>query len=127
MPRILPASSSRFAAIQMDLGNAISMLLPPLPILWFGLSILIYAMHRHHPDPRVGRYTQHAAYRFYGVMGAVIPVGTFFPGDAGQAWLIAWGLGVLIIVPWSIWAIRRARREPWQDIELPPLEDENYV
>ena len=52
--------SSRFAAMQMDIGNLVSMLLPPLPILWFGGSMLIYALHRHHPDPRVGHYTQRA-------------------------------------------------------------------
>ncbi len=82
--RILSGRSSRFAAMQMDLGNLISMLLPPLPVLWFGGSILIYAMHRHHPNPRVGHYTQQAAYRFYAVMGAIIPVGTFFPAVASR-------------------------------------------
>jgi hypothetical protein len=117
--RILSGRSSRFAAMQMDLGNMISMLLPPLPVLWFGGSILIYAMHRHHPNPRVGYYTQHAAYRFYAVMGAIIPVGTFFPGRGITPWLIAWGLGLAVIVPWSLWSIARIRREEWPDIELP--------
>jgi len=117
--QILSGRSSRFAAMQMDLGNMISMLLPPLPVLWFGGSILIYAMHRHHPNPRVGYYTQHAAYRFYAVMGAIIPVGTFFPGRGITPWLIAWGLGLAVIVPWSLWSIARIRREDWPDIELP--------
>jgi len=123
-PRVLKASSSRFAAMQMDLGNLVSMLLPPLPILWFGISMLIYALHRHHPDPRVGKYTQWAAYRFYGVMGLIIPVGTFFPGKGITPWLIAWGIGVLIIVPWSIWSMIRVRREDWQDIALPEPEQQ---
>ncbi len=123
-PRVLKASSSRFAAMQMDLGNLMSMLVPPLPILWFGISMLIYALHRHHPDPRVGKYTQWAAYRFYGVMGLIIPVGTFFPGKGITPWLIAWGIGVLIIVPWSIWSMIRVRREDWQDIELPEPEQQ---
>ena len=117
--RILTGRASRFAAMQMDLGNMISMLLPPLPVLWFGGSILIYAMHRHHPNPRVGYYTQHAAYRFYAVMGAIIPIGTFFPGRGITPWLIAWGLGLAVIVPWSLWSIVRIRREDWPDIELP--------
>jgi len=123
-PRILKASSSRFAAMQMDLGNMMSMLIPPLPILWFGISMLIYALHRHHPDPRVGRYTQWAAYRFYGVMGLIIPVGTFFPGKGITPWLIAWGIGIAIIVPWSIWSMIRVRKEDWQDIQLPELEEQ---
>lgn len=117
--RILSGRSSRFAAMQMDLGNMISMLLPPLPVLWFGGSILIYAMHRHHPNPRVGHYTQHAAYRFYAVMGAIIPIGTFFPGRGITPWLIAWAVGLAVIVPWSLWSIARIRREDWPDIELP--------
>lgn len=125
-PRVLKASSSRFAAMQMDIGNIVSMLIPlPLAVLWFGISMLIYALHRHHPDPKVGHYTQWAAYRFYGVMGLVIPVGTFFPGKGITPWLIAWGLGLLLIVPWSIWSIVRVRRDNWQDIELPePEQDE---
>lgn len=125
-PQVLKAASSRFAAMQMDLGNMISMLLPPLPVLWFGISMLIYALHRHHPDPRVGTYTQWAAYRFYGVMGLIIPVGTFFPGDGVVPWLIAWGLGIAIIVPWSIYSIVRVRREDWRDIILPEKQHEEF-
>lgn len=123
-PRIIPAKSSRFAAMQLDMGNIICMLLPPLPLLWFGGAILIYALNRHHPHQLVGKYTQSATYRFYAVMGAIIPIGTFFPGDAKTAWLIAWGLGIAIIVPWSLWAIRNARAENWEDIELPLEESE---
>jgi hypothetical protein len=117
--QVVTGRSSRFAAMQMDLGNMISMLLPPLPLLWFGGSMLIYAMHRHHPNPRVGYYTQHAAYRFYAVMGAIIPIGTFFPGRGITPWLIAWGVGLAVIVPWSLWSIARIRRENWPDIQLP--------
>jgi hypothetical protein len=120
--RVIKAASSRFAAMQMDIGNIVSMLLPPLPVLWFGLSILVYAMHRHHPDPKVGEYTRWAGYRFYAVMGLIIPVGTFFPGDAKVAWLVAWILGILVIVPWSAWSILRARRDHWEDIVLPSAE-----
>jgi hypothetical protein len=105
--------------MQMDLGNLVSMLLPPLPLLWFGGSMLIYALHRHHPNPRVGHYTQQAAYRFYAVMGAIIPIGTFFPARGMTSWLIAWGIGLAVIIPWSIWSIARIRREQWPDIELP--------
>lgn len=118
-PRTVSGKSARFAAMQMDLGNMISMLLPVLAVLWFGASMLIYALHRHHPDSRVGRYTQHAAYRFYGVMGAIIPIGTFFPGRGVTPWLIAWGVGLAVIVPWSVWSIARIRREHWPDIRLP--------
>jgi hypothetical protein len=124
--RTVSGRSSRFAAMQMDLGNLVSMLLPPLPLLWFGGSMLIYALHRHHPNPRVGHYTQRAAYRFYAVMGAIIPIGTFFPGRGITPWLVAWGVGLAVIIPWSLWSIVRIRREDWPDITVPeqPLPDE---
>lgn len=118
-PRTVSGASSRFAAMQMDIGNLVSMCLPPLPLLWFGGSMLVYALHRHHPNPKVGRYTQQAAYRFYGVMGAIIPIGTFFPGRGITSWLIAWGIGLAVIVPWSLWSIVRIRRDDWPDLILP--------
>jgi len=117
--RIVSGRSSRFAAMQMDIGNLISMLLPPLPLLWFGGSMLVYALHRHHPNPRVGYYTQRAAYRFYAVMGAIIPIGTFFPGRGITSWLVAWGVGLAVIIPWSLWSIARIRREDWPDLAVP--------
>ncbi len=116
---VISGRSSRFAAMQMDLGNIISMLLPPLPLLWFGGSMLVYALHRHHPNPRVGYYTQRAAYRFYAVMGAIIPIGTFFPGRGITPWLVAWAIGLTVIIPWSLWSIARIRREYWPDIAMP--------
>lgn len=122
-PRIVSGRSSRFAAMHMDLGNLVSMLLPPLPLLWFGGSMLVYALHRHHPNPRVGHYTQRAAYRFYGVMGAIIPVGTFFPGQGITPWLIAWAVGLAVLLPWSIWSLIQIRREEWSDITLPEEDD----
>ena len=33
-------------------------------------------------------------------------------------------LGILIIVPWSAWSILRARRDHWEDIVLPPAEED---
>ena len=125
-PTIIKAKSVRFAAMQLDIGNIVSMLIPmPLAVFWFGGSILIYALHRHHPDPRVGQFTQWAAYRFYAVMGVIIPVGTFFPGDGWMPWLIAWAIGVVIIVPWSIWSLIRVKNTDWKDIEV-PAEDEEF-
>ena len=118
-PRLVSGCSSHFAAMQMDLGNLIGMLLPPLPPLWFGGSMLLYALHRHHPNPRVGHYTQRAAYRFHAVMGAIMPIGTFYPGRGITSRLIAWGVGLAVIIPWSLWSIARIRRETWADIDLP--------
>jgi hypothetical protein len=64
--------------------------------------MVIYAMARHHPDPQVGHFTQQAAYRFYGMFGVVIPVGTFYGTDWRLLDLIAGGAAALVLIPWSI-------------------------
>ena len=87
------------------------------PILWFGISIIVYIIARHHPNPRVGHYTQWAAYRFYGMFGIVIPVGTFY-GTQWQLWIVTGGVVALILIPWSLLDLFRIQREHWQDITI---------
>ncbi|HHJ20649.1 MAG TPA: hypothetical protein ENJ84_12645 [Gammaproteobacteria bacterium] len=111
--RISAASAQNSARI-MDLGNLASILLPILIPFWFGASIFIYAMNRHHPNPRVGHYTQQAAYRFYGLVGAIIPVATFFPVNITY-YLITWAVLAAIIIPWTLYALRQIRQETWHD------------
>ena len=94
----------------------IAMIVPP--ILWFGISIIIYIIARHHPNELVGHYTQQAAYRYYGMIGIVIPVGTFF-GTDWQSWILMGGVVGLVLVPWSIWELIKTQKEHWQDIEIP--------
>ncbi len=108
----------------MDWGNLVAIVIPvPFVILWFGGSMLVYAMNRHHPNPRVGHFTQQAAYRFYGVVGFFTAVATFFPGGSGDAWwmpyLVSWGLAALVLVPWTIFDLLRIYREPWSEMALP--------
>lgn len=117
--RVVSGAAARRAAGQIDIGNMIAVLVPlPLLIFWLGLSMLIYALHRHHPNPLVGRYIQHAAYRLYGVMGAVVPVATFFPGDGLTHWLVAWAIAAAVLIPWSILALLRIRRDQWDDVPI---------
>ena len=138
----ISAASARMAARLVSLGNIIAMLpglvVAPIillgqpertsmiymfilmvvpPILWFGISIIVYIIARHHPNPRVGHYTQWAAYRFYGMFGIVIPVGTFY-GTQWQLWIVTGGLVALIIIPWSLLDLFRIQREQWQDITI---------
>ncbi|ANB01757.1 hypothetical protein [Ectothiorhodospira sp. BSL-9] len=91
-------------------------------VLWFGGSMLVYALNRHHPDERVGYYTQQAAYRYYAFMGALIVIGTFFPPEIFY-FRIYWLVAALIIIPWSIRDIIRINREHWQDVEIPKEPD----
>ena len=140
--KVIPAKNARMFARLFNLGNLLS-LLPGLivapiilfteqdhmttifmfiaiivpPILWFGLSIMIYIISRHHPNELVGHYTQQAAYRYYGMIGVVIPVGTFF-GTEWKLWILMGGIVGLILVPWTIWELIKSQREDWQDIEV---------
>lgn len=110
-PFILFTDPERISMIFMF----IAMIVPP--ILWFGLSIVVYIIARHHPNTDVGYYTQQAAYRYYGMIGVVIPVGTFFGSD-WKLWLITGGVVGLVLVPWSIWDLIKIQKQHWQDTEI---------
>lgn len=122
--KIARGSSAKRAAALMNYGNIVAVLVPfPLLIFWFGASMMVYAMNRHHPNPKVGHYTQQAAYRFYGVAGFFVVVATFFPGNGWTWHLISWILALLMLVPWSIVDLRRIYRDVWVDI---PLDDQGH-
>jgi hypothetical protein len=111
----ISANSARRAAALFNYGNLVAIALPlPLGILWLGVSMVVYAMNRHHPNPRVGYYTQWAAYRFYGMVGFVVALATFY-GRGMQDWLITWAVLALILVPWTVYDLVRIYREPWRD------------
>ena len=117
--KVARGAAAKQAAALMNYGNIIAILLPfPLLIFWFGASMVVYAMNRHHPNPKVGHYVQQAAYRFYGVTGFFIVVATFIPGDGWMWHLLAWSVAVLILVPWSIVDLRRIAKDQWVDIPL---------
>ncbi|MEJ2361803.1 MAG: hypothetical protein P8Z75_10300 [Gammaproteobacteria bacterium] len=111
----IPAASARRAATLFNYGNLLAILIPlPLGILWLGASMAVYTMNRHHPNPRVGYYTQWAAYRFYGLVGFVVAEATFY-NEGLLAWLITWAVLAAILIPWTIYDLVRIYREPWQD------------
>jgi hypothetical protein len=121
--RLLSGRRARKAAAVFNIGNIVAILVPlPLGILWFGLSMVIYAMNRHHPNHRVGYYTQQAAYRFYGITGFFVAAATFIPGGGWTYYLVAWAMAAVILVPWSIYDLIRIRRERWDDIQVPEEE-----
>lgn len=140
--KIIPAANARMFARLFNIGNLLSLapglIIAPIillteqeqlttifmfiamivpPILWFGLSIMIYIIARHHPNELVGHYTQQAAYSYYGMIGVVIPVGTFF-GTEWKLWILMGGMVGLVLIPWTIWELIKSQKENWQDIEI---------
>ena len=142
--RVISASSSRFAAqlfniltvaaLMLSLGALLLgkllasqkigflpfvLSLPPV-MLWLGASIFVYAGIAHHPNPRTAHFNKWAGYRFYGVMGSLMVIGPAIYGLLGgwQGLVLVIGLAVLIIVPWALFDIYRAAREPWQDMTI---------
>jgi hypothetical protein len=110
--------SARNAATLMHYGNIISLTVIPLIMLWCGASMLVYALNRHHPNPKVGYYTQRAATRFYAITGFLVVVATFIPGGGWRYYLIAWALAALIIIPWSIADLVRIYNDEWVDVPI---------
>ncbi|OQX12939.1 MAG: hypothetical protein BWK73_13495 [Thiothrix lacustris] len=120
-PQIVTAESARKTAKFFYYGNFLAVLIPfPVFILWFGAGILVYAMLRHHPNPRVGYYTQIATYHYYGLAGGLVPVLTFAPGDFFVNWWWAlWITCIVVLVPLSVRQLLRINRETWQDTVKP--------
>lgn len=109
VPRLLLGKTDKMSMIFMLIATIVPM------ILWFGVSIVIYIIARHHPNARAGHYTQQAAYRYYGVVGLIVVAGTFY-GTNVNYWLVTWVVCALILVPWSVIDVIRIFKEPWQDI-----------
>lgn len=118
--KIITAEQSKKAAKLFSYGNIAAVLIPfPIFIFWFGASMFIYAMHRHHPNARVGYYTQKAAYQYYSLAGFLSVVMLFASGDFffKYGWML-WLACALFLVPLSIKDILKVNRENWLDIEL---------
>lgn len=142
--RVITASSSRFAAQIFNLITIIALTisltalllgklltnqhieflpfvlsLPPV-MLWLAGSIFVYASIAHHPNPRTVYYNKWAGYRFYGVMGSMVVFGAPLYSLVGgwRGLMLVLGLAVAIIVPWAVYDLYKAAREPWQDLTL---------
>lgn len=118
--QVITAESSRKTARIFYYGNILAGLLPvPFFALWFGGSILAYAMLRHHPNSRVGYYTQIGAYNYYALAGMFVVLLTFAPWDFFINWWWAvWIFSALTLVPFSIMQILKINRESWQDVKI---------
>ncbi len=142
--RLITASSSRFAAQLFNIITVVVLMisltalllgkllashkigflpfilsLPPV-MIWLGASIFVYASIAHHPNPRTVHYNKWAGYRYYGVMGSLVVFGQPIYGLLG-GWvglMLVLGLAVAIIVPWALFDIYKAAREPWADMTI---------
>jgi len=117
---IVTALMAKKNARIFNYGNIVSVLIPfPFFIFWFGASMFVYALYRHHPNPRVGYYTQKAAYHYYALAGMLVPVLTFAPGDFFyNYWLLLWVFIALLLVPISIMEIIKINKEQWHDVKI---------
>ena len=118
LPDRITAKQARRAPVLFNILNIIAVIVPfPLMLFWHGASMVLYAMNRHHPNPKVSGYIQSAAVRLYGVAGAAVPVGTFFSLDV-TPWLVYWALAAVIMIPFSIRDLIRIRADDWEDTDL---------
>lgn len=117
--KIVSAATSKKNARIFYYGNIIAVLVPfPFFIFWFGASMFVYAMYRHHPNKRVGFHTQKAAYYYYALSGLLVPVLTFAPGNFFyQYWWLLWGICAVAMIPTAIFEILRINKEEWTDVE----------
>ncbi|MDP3483543.1 MAG: hypothetical protein Q8S05_09580 [Sulfuricella sp.] len=120
--KLISASQCRSSAQIFIIGSIISVLVPPLLMVWIAASIFAYASVAHHPDMRVREYQRWAGYRFYGLVGTLVVVLNF--SGAMQAWLgggmnlvfTVWVVSLLVVVPLGIRDLIRISRENWQDM-----------
>jgi hypothetical protein len=122
--KLISAAQCRRSAQIFIIGSMISVLVPPLLMVWIAASIFAYASVAHHPDLRVREYQRWAGYRFYGLVGSLIVV-LNFSGEM-KAWLgggmnlvfTVWALSLLVVVPLGIRDLIRIHRENWQDMKV---------
>jgi hypothetical protein len=122
--KLISAAQCRRSAQIFIIGSMISVLVPPLLMVWIAASIFAYASVAHHPDMRVREYQRWAGYRFYGLVGTLVVVLNF--SGAMQAWLgggmnlvfTVWVVSLLVVVPLGIRDLIRISRENWQDMKV---------
>ena len=120
LDNIVTAKQAKRSAKIFNYGTILSVLIPfPLFIFWFGASMFVYSMFRHHPNKKVGDYTQTGAYIYYTLAGLFVPVLTFAPKSFFvDYWWALWGGAILGVIPICIYQIIKANSEEWQDTEI---------
>lgn len=128
--KLISAAQCRRSAQIFIIGSIISVLIPPLLMVWIAASIFVYASVAHHPDMRVREFQRHAGYRFYGLVGTLVVLLNFsgamkdWVGGGMNLMFTVWAISLLAVVPLGIRDLVRISRENWQDImvEVPVHE-----
>lgn len=122
--KIVTAKQQMRAAQAFPFFSSLAVIIPILIPFWIAASIFSYCSIAHHPCNRVCQYLVPAGYRFYGLMGTWVVLLNFssqladWAGGALRLAFIVWAISILVIVPFGISDILRARKEPWQDITV---------
>jgi hypothetical protein len=125
--KLITAKQQMRAAQSFAFFSSIAVILLPAIIpmlLWIAASIFAYCAVACHPNKRVQSYLTIAGYRFYGLVGGLVVALNFSPqmAKAVGGWLnlgvIIWILSILVVVPFGIRDILRAKNEPWQDMQV---------
>lgn len=118
--KVVTALQAKRNARTFNYGNIVAVLIPfPFFIFWFGASMFVYALFRHHPNKRVGYYTQKAAYHYYALAGMLVPVLTFAAGDFFiNYWWLLWGFSASFLIPISVIELIKINKEEWQDTKI---------
>lgn len=117
---VIAAKDSRLAAQAFNIGSIIAVLFAPLLMVWIAVSIFVYASIAHHPNAKVTAYNRWAGYRFYAAAGFMLPFGSAIYEIFGN-WhgvLALWAIMFVVVVPWGVWSVIKAYREPWSEILL---------
>lgn len=121
---ILSSRQQKLSAQIFNVASIVSVLIPPLILLWIAASIFTYAAVAHHPNPRVREFLRPAGFRFYGLVGSLVVVLNFsglmkqWMGSASSVWLTVWAVSLLVIVPLGVRDILRASRASWPDMQV---------
>lgn len=122
--KIVTAKQQMRAAQAFPFFSSLAVIIPILIPFWIAASIFSYCSIAHHPCNRVCQYLVPAGYRFYGLMGTWVVLLNFssqladWAGGALRLAFIVWAISILVVVPFGIRDILRARKEPWQDITV---------
>lgn len=122
--KTITAKQQMRSAQSFPFFSTVAILVPILIPIWIAASIFVYAAASCHPNPKICDYIQYSAYRFYGVIGALVAILNFSPqlvkmaGSPFQLAGIIWVICILVVVPYGIRDLIRIKKEPWQDMEF---------